>query len=75
MKTIDFFDGSNIAERYTRLNPERGWRTHTYWQPVQGAQAPARFRGPRRPGGGAGVCSDGDAVGLCRPRPPVYGVL
>lgn len=31
MKTIDFFDGSNIAERYTRLNPERGWRTHTYW--------------------------------------------
>lgn len=31
MKKLSFFDGSTIAERYTRFNPERGWRTHTYW--------------------------------------------
>lgn len=31
MKTISYFDGSDIAERYTHFNPERGWRTHTYW--------------------------------------------
>ncbi len=41
-------------------------------QPFQGAPAPARFRGPRRPGGGAGVCPGRESAGLHGPCPPVY---
>ena len=42
---------------------------------LQGAEAPARVRGPRRPGGGALLCPDHLRHGLQRPCAPVYGGL